>query len=288
MLSKLQFLIFPQDRNNQKAQSLHLSSLMFLLFLIVVFQSALNLVSYVKPGVLGYASNINIERLLQLTNEKRAQQGLSNLVLNDKLSQAAQQKASAMFTFGCWSHNCNDKTPWYFFKQVDYQYTYAGENLARDFADSEGVVEAWMESPTHRDNVLNGKYEEIGFAVVDGLLNGEETTLVVQLFGTPETGRLPALASGQKSQQTSQVEGVSQAEILVSQVQQAKPVVSKFMLTKAFGLTLLSSLMVIFILDTLLIYQKRIIRVSGKSFIHLTFFVIILIAILLSNQGQVL
>ncbi len=299
MLSKLQFLFFPQERNNQKAQTLHLPSLMFLVFLTVIFQTLLNFVSYIQPGVLGYASNISIEKLIQLTNEQRTQSGLGDLVLNEKLSQAALQKASAMFTFDCWSHNCNDQTPWYFFKQVDYKYTYAGENLARDFADSDAVVDAWMESPTHRDNVLNSKYEEIGFAVVDGLLNGQETTLVVQLFGTSES-RSPAVASGQ-SQQAFQVEGASQQEnqsiaaagqhleIILTEVHRpTRPLISKFMLTKTFGLILLSLLMVIFILDTVLIYHKRIVRVSGKSFIHLSFFIMILIAILLSNQGQIL
>ena len=48
---------------------------------------------------------------------------------------------------------------------------------------------AWMNSPTHRDNVLRKDFTEVGFAVVDGTLGGEQTTLVVQMFGKPSTTR---------------------------------------------------------------------------------------------------
>jgi hypothetical protein len=283
MLGKLQFLFLPYERNNQKAKVLHLPSLIVLLFLIVIFQSSLSLVSRLKPGVLGFASNISIERLLELTNEQRREHGLVSLELNPSLNEAARQKATAMFISDCWSHNCNGKTPWWFFKNVGYQYLYAGENLARDFGESDSVVEAWMESPTHKDNILGSHYREIGFAVVDGILNGEETTLVVQLFGSREG--TPAIASGEQktAAQIMQVEGVAEELKL-----KTKPVLSSFALTKTFSLGLIAFLLIIFALDAVLIYQRRIVRISGKSFIHLSFFIIILVSILLSYQGQIL
>jgi len=281
MIAKLQYLFLPQERNNQKAQTLHLSSLFVLLFLMVVFQSGLSLITRLKPGVLGFASNINIEKLLELTNQQREKQGLQTLKLNDSLNEAARQKASAMFTFGCWSHNCNGKTPWSFFKNVEYHYLYAGENLARDFSNSESVVNAWMESPTHRENILNGKYKDIGFAVVDGILNGEETTLVVQMFGTPE-GK-PQISSAREKI------ALPQPQVMMAGVRSgSKPIISSFMLTKGFSLLLVAFLVIIFTLDSILIYHKQIVRISGKSFIHLSFFIIILISILLSYQGQIL
>src|SRR5262249_8899486 len=49
---------------------------------------------------------------------------------------------------------------------------------------SSGVVDAWMASPSHRDNLMKPTYREVGFAVVNGNLLGEDTTLVVQMFGT--------------------------------------------------------------------------------------------------------
>lgn len=287
MVKILHHLFLPRHSNNHKARLLHHSSLVILLIIVVGFQSGLSLLTRFTPGVLGYASNISIERLLELTNEQRQNSGLTALALNQQLSQAAQQKASVMFTFGCWAHNCNGKTPWWYFKNVNYNYLYAGENLARDFGDSEGVLEAWMESPTHKDNILNGKYREIGFAVVNGVLNGEETTLVVQLFGTSQGA--PAILSGQEQAQPVETRE-SQAQILVSQpvTPVQKPWLSTFSLTKDFYLLLISLLAGVLAVDTFLIYQRRTVRISGKSFIHLSFFIIILISIFMSYPGQIL
>ena len=111
------------------------------------------------------------------------------------------------------------------------------------------------------------------------------------MFGSQEG--TPALASGQK-QIAAQVEGVKEKKvetlpIMMAEVKsEVKPVISSFMLTKTFSLGLLVLLLVLFALDSILIYQKRIVRVSGKSFIHLSFFIIILISILLYYQGEVL
>src|SRR5690606_22355375 len=59
--------------------------------------------------------------------------------------------------------------------------------LARDFDTSQGVINGWLNSPSHRENMLTAGYKDIGIAVLNGVLDGHETTLVVQLFGTPVT-----------------------------------------------------------------------------------------------------
>jgi hypothetical protein len=64
-------------------------------------------------------------------------------------------------------------------------YAHAGENLAIHFTDSTEVVEAWMKSPTHRENIVNGKYTEIGVGTAKGTYEGYDTVYVVQLFGAP-------------------------------------------------------------------------------------------------------
>lgn len=290
MLSKLQYLFLPNERNNQKAKALHSSSLFILLFLIVGFQSILSFVIRAKPGVLGFASNVKIEDLLSFTNKQRQKNGLKPLKLNNSLIDAATQKAALMFNFNCWAHNCNGQTPWYFFKNAGYDYLFAGENLARDFGDSQSVVKAWMDSPTHRENILNQKYEEIGFAVVDGILDGEETTLVVQMFGAQ--AKQPAIASG-KSETFSYNPQVKMAEktaeiLLSTSETESKPIISSFILTKSFSLFLVVILIIILSLDTALIYYRQTVRISSKSFIHMSFFIIIFISILLFYQGQIL
>jgi hypothetical protein len=75
--------------------------------------------------------------------------------------------------------------PWYWFNQAGYKFTYAGENLAVDFSDSSAVNTAWMNSPTHRANLLDQHYTEIGIATADGMYQGHMTTFVVEEFGTP-------------------------------------------------------------------------------------------------------
>lgn len=293
MLARLKYFLFPRETNNQKAKLIQISSMFILLFFILGFQIFLTVFTRVKPGILGYASDINLQSLLELTNLKRQENGLSPLASNEQLNEAARQKASYMFSLGCWAHNCNGRNPWWFFKNVGYQYLFAGENLARDFGDSQSVVNAWMESVTHRGNILNPKYKEIGFSVVNGVLNGEETTLVVQLFGT--RGGTPEIAGGEK-QLGIQAENIPQPvqtaqnlpATLVESTPTIKPLISTFMLTKYFSLFLIVLLLLTFGLDTILIYHQKTVRISSKSFIHLTFFIIILISILLSYQGQIM
>jgi hypothetical protein len=91
--------------------------------------------------------------------------------------------------------------PWHWFEQAGYEYEYAGENLAVDFTDSSDVARAWMNSPTHRENLLKKEYVDVGFAVVSGELNGKKTTLVVALYGAPAVA-VAATATQQTPQPT--------------------------------------------------------------------------------------
>lgn len=77
------------------------------------------------------------------------------------------------------------KAPWYWFKQVGYKYEYAGENLAVDFTDSQDVDKAWMNSPTHRANILKNSYTEMGTGIATGTYEGSPTIFVAQEFGKP-------------------------------------------------------------------------------------------------------
>jgi len=151
-------------------------------------------------AVLGYATNIKLEELFQDTNELRVKNNLSPLSINEKLSKAAEAKANDMFEDDYWAHTAPDGTePSNFIKAYGYEYSYAGENLAVDFANSKDVVDAWYKSPSHRENLINQDYTEIGFAVVNGELNRRKTTLVVQMFGKPLKGVPSILASTETS-----------------------------------------------------------------------------------------
>src|SRR3989338_10353152 len=177
-------LFIPHEENNFRAKSLHTDFLtvylVIALLMTVVFKQAS------LHNVLGFATDISVDKLYQLVNEKRKKNNLSPLVLNSSLSLAAQKKAENMFRENYWSHYSPDgKTPWDFILGTGYKYEYAGENLAKNFLFSNGVVDAWMNSTTHRENLLKKEYTEVGYAIVNGILNGEQTTLVVQMFGKP-------------------------------------------------------------------------------------------------------
>lgn len=107
--------------------------------------------------------------LERLTNEQRESNGLPALATNELLRQSACHKAADMVKHGYFAHVAPDGTePWHYFREAGYEYQHAGENLARNFTDDAALVQAWMDSPTHRDNVL-GDFEEQGICSVEGV-----------------------------------------------------------------------------------------------------------------------
>jgi len=189
LLRTIAHLYHPRRSNNHRARVLHPEVLGIFSLMIVAAFTSINALG-AAPGrlgsVLGYASNISPVDVITQTNEQRATQGLGVLKSSDKLTVAAAAKAQDMFAKQYWAHTAPDGTqPWNFIKTAGYSYQVAGENLARDFSITNEMVGAWMASPTHRANIMNSRYSEIGIAVVNGTLEGVETTLVVQMFGLP-------------------------------------------------------------------------------------------------------
>lgn len=141
--------------------------------------------NFARSGsVLGRSSDVSRASLLADTNQVRQANKAPTLNLNDDLNRAAEAKADNMFAEQYWSHTApSGATPWQWIDESGYQYAYAGENLAKGFMTAEGVVTAWMHSPEHRENLLKSEYQDVGFAVKYGELNGKKTTLVVALYG---------------------------------------------------------------------------------------------------------
>jgi hypothetical protein len=144
-------------------------------------------------SVLAYATNITPIDLFNLTNQERAAAGLPPLALNAKLNQSAFLKGQNMFAEDYWAHvSPSGIQPWYWFTQAGYTYSYAGENLAKDFDTSAGTMTGWMNSPGHKANILNTHYTEVGFSVQNGILVGGTTTLVVAHYASPAAVATPA------------------------------------------------------------------------------------------------
>ena len=310
LLNSIYHYFAPGESNNQRAKVLHPSFLSLFVALFLVSQFAIQYFSLTYPQILGYASNVSIGQLIELTNQERAKNGLSALSLNGTLNDSAGRKAGDMLALDYWAHNSpTGRSPWAFFQEAGYSYIFAGENLARDFNDSGAVVTAWMNSPTHRDNILNGNYQEIGVAVVNGTLGGVETTLVVQHFGTPT--RRVAAATGGETEGARVVEvveelvkpkpalagGEATASAWLSDLMAARtietdnnsqPLTNPFTITKALALFMAGLLIGVLLIDIYLVAKKKSFRLSGRTVAHIGFVVFILIAIFITQQGAVL
>jgi uncharacterized membrane protein len=143
--------------------------------------------------VLGASVTANV--LVDLTNESRLAYNEDPLARSTVLDKAAGLKANDMATNQYFSHNSpTGVTPWHWFQEAGYTFLYAGENLAINFLDADEVRDAWLASPTHRANLLDVKFKEIGMATVSGVYKDGPTIYVVQLFGTPAVARTPEAA----------------------------------------------------------------------------------------------
>ncbi len=121
------------------------------------------------------------------TNARRYKQGLPILKRNAVLDRIAEAKVRDMFERQYFAHespsgdNAGDLA-----KRYGYTYLSVGENLASgNFRDNMHVVQAWMDSPGHRANIMSQKYREIGIAAKKGTYEGYEVWMAVQTFGLP-------------------------------------------------------------------------------------------------------
>lgn len=274
--------------------------------------------------VLGYAANISPSEVIRLINEQRAGQGLGPLVENGVLSQAALAKGTDMLNKDYWAHVSPEGTePWAFLTTVGYTYRFAGENLARDFSNPTSAVDAWMASPSHKENIMSAKYKETGVAVIEGDLGGVDTTLIVQFFGTKYIDTFPAspvaaavptlepialtsptigasptviperevsapIAQVTQEPTTGSKQGISSPLALESSAKENKILVSPFNTTKGISFTTVGVLLLVLTLDGIIISRRKITRIGGRTLAHLSFLGMILVIILIAKAGQIL
>lgn len=292
-IEKFQFIynFIPHPTRKKRATLLSNKAIFVYCGIIILVTAALRIVPKFFPGVLGYASNIVVKDLLYYTNKDREGANLPDLRLNAKLTAAAELKARDMFENGYWAHVSPSGTePWDFIIGENYDYIYAGENLAKNFSTSKEVVQAWYSSESHRSNLLSANYDEIGFAVVNGVLNGYETTVVVQMFGRPREPSMVAsvyeenkvleeeanktTAMGQEEQKVPTAQ-----KVITSVTSMSKPKVDVTIATKS--LTLVFGGFVSSLLTLDLWYSKKmgISKFSGQTFAHLTMLLIVIVSV---------
>lgn len=315
----LAHLFHPRSSNNHRAKILHPDGFLLFFLIITVASFSLNKLSPIfnsSGAVLGYSSTITVQKVIDGTNKERAKQGLPPLVYNEQLSQAAQAKAHDMFENQYWAHfSPSGKSPWEFMKAVHYTYYVAGENLARDFMQTDDMMKAWMNSPTHRENIVNAKYQDIGIGVVNGVLKGSETTLVVQMFGTElssvanarldnkaeriEIEQVPVpklngkVAAANDANPSTNSNGLSPQLVLALSLEQINlpkesPLLSPLHISKALFLAIIILIVSVLIYDYVIATNRRTVRFVGKNFGHIALFLTVSFLILFFKSGNVM
>ncbi len=278
-------LFIPRFSNNHRAKILHNSTLFLTIVFIVLSSFFIKNFSKTFPSILGISTDINIESLLEHTNQKRQENGIHPLKLDARLSEAASKKADDMFQYDYWAHNSpSGKTPWVFIKGAGYNYVYAGENLARGFTTTSDVINAWMESPTHRANMLSSNYQDVGFAVKIGQLNGEETVLIVEQFGNQN---IPLVASKPKIEQNIMKRQLSSVQAKTN-TNLTTPLIDSKSLSSNINKVILSVFIFTLIIDLLIIERKKILRFVGHNLDHVIYLLFILIIIGMLNKGAII
>ncbi len=185
--------------------------------LISLFASYLYIQPYLqasrlnKNDVLAYSTHVSIDGLLTSTNQQRAANGVASLGLNSALNTAAQAKANDMVSRNYWSHQTPDgQQPWIFINNTGYKYLSAGENLAYGFMTSNATVTGWMNSPTHKSNMLSSNFTEVGFGIANSpnYVNNGQQTVIVAMYAKPQV-----LASSQTNVKASEPAPVKRQEV---------------------------------------------------------------------------
>ena len=177
MISLLKKHFVPHEGNDNRPHLLRNKNIRGIVTVILCLELIVFLIpTLAQVNMKGQMAAVLPAVLTMLTNQERESQQLSTLTVSPLLNKAAEMKAQDMASKGYFAHvSPEGKTPWYWLLQVGYDYVYAGENLAVDFSDSKDVTNAWMESPTHKENIVKENYTEVGTGVARGIFEGRET-----------------------------------------------------------------------------------------------------------------
>ncbi len=181
----------PHKENNFKPRILE-TQFFFILLGLLVGIKILTLLSFWSNLGATIFNQVSQDDLYALTNEARVSSGVGKLQVSSRLEAVAQLKLADMFQNNYFAHTSPvGVNPWYWFDKANYDFRLAGENLAMNFMSSNEILNAWLNSESHKKNLLLNDFQETGIAVGSGIINNQQTVVVVQVFGMPKT---PVLA----------------------------------------------------------------------------------------------
>jgi len=210
--------------------------LVLILLILTAFSASL-----LTPTQPASGDSITSEGLLEKINEERKNRNIPLLLTDGRLGVAAGQKSSDMLERDYFDHVDPDGNyVWPLISNAGYKpYALLGENLAIDFNSESGIVKAWLNSPSHRDNLLNSNFADQGLSAKYGDFNGRYTAVVTSLFGRlvsytkPEPASEPPLPATQPEtpssptpvQPTTQTQAQNTPETEPSSIQAHNPAV---------------------------------------------------------------
>lgn len=176
----------PQNQKDTAAH--HPINRMALGFLIIFFLSVkLLLAIFLPSNKETIASDLTIDNILKAVNEQRSLRSLTLLNSNSKLTTAAQSKSDDMIARHYFAHVDPDgHYIWDKIVAAGYSpYTMLGENLAIEFYDTNSLISAWMNSPTHRANILQDGFHDQGMGIGFGdVSQNQYYSAITNTFGT--------------------------------------------------------------------------------------------------------
>lgn len=290
LIDLLRHWFTPGSTNNYRARLLHNTSLILTIGFIIGASALIRLIEVTPLNILGFSSTVTIDEVVVATNRQRIVAGLKPLQYSEVLSDAARRKAANMFAENYWAHNApSGKSPWTWFNEAGYKYTHAGENLAKDFGNTDNMIAAWMDSPTHRDNIISDKYQEIGVAVVPGTLVGKETVLVVQLFGS--TSQAIGSVTDTTEPTTTESQLAVKGQIAAAQSELA-PIsfgtYNNFNVKKILGISVATLFLISLFMDLVIAENNSLSRRVGKNWGHIVVINVILLLVTIAHAGSIL
>lgn len=211
----------PGQHNGHKPKILRAKSLVLITLALFVFKTLFSFYIFFVFPYSAKMSEETVAEILRLVNEVRVSQQLAPLNLDADLSAAASAKAADMVASGYFDHTSPDgRKPWDFISRAQYPYLFVGENLAMNFLSAESAHNALMQSPSHKKNIVNEKYGDIGLAIARGEINGRTTNVLVQMFAAKKTSAPDLVAV-----LDSKVAGQTAVASLAAAAQETEPVV---------------------------------------------------------------
>ena len=146
-----------------------------------------------------FVQAMEIDKIQSQINDTRLENGTLPLKLNETLNLSAENKANDMCQKNYWAHSDPNGYKWnYFINLSGYSYSTIGESLARGYTNEAELINAWVNSPKHFENMIDNRYNEMGLAIVScpGYLGVEQDDgfIVVNHFGDGSKLEIPEIA----------------------------------------------------------------------------------------------